>query len=449
MMVIDESFDCWRMGKNPHDYHVAYDDWWKRDLDSMVFRDRNHPSIIIWSVGNEVGERGGDSRGAKTARLLVDRVHENDPTRPVTAAMCDLWGAGSWSKTKPVFAALDIGGYNYQWKRYASDHKLHPNRIMMGTESTAGEAFDNWAQVMRFNHVIGDFVWTSLDYLGESGIGRVHYIKDNPSFCVDYPWHQANCGDLDLCGFKRPQSYYRDILWGNNQIYVVVHPLHPKGKKPIITYWGWPDVQPSWTWPGCENKKLKVDVYSACKNVTLYLNNKKIGTKPCTSKQKHIASFTVPYIPGELRAVGSSGKVQDKFILKTAQKPDHIGLTPDRREIKADRGSICYIAAEILDRNKVIHPAADRPIYFTVKGEGTVQAVGNANPKSTENYYGNFRSTFRGRCLAVVRSNGKPGNVILSAQADGLTSGELVIRTKKKLHKPRISLDLKGKTHCI
>jgi beta-galactosidase len=251
MLVIDEAFDCWREGKNNGDYHIAFDDWWQRDLDAMLYRDRNHPSIIIWSTGNEVKERDGYGDGYEISRRLAERVRAVDPTRPVTAAICDSWRGDAWENMDPMFATLDVCGYNYQWKEYRSDHARLPGRIMVGTESFALEAFDNWQAVEEMPAVIGDFVWTSQDYLGESGIGRVHFEGEKFPFLGGYPWHHANCGDLDLCGFKRPQSYYRDVLWqANPSVYIAVHPNYPADKTPSITLWGWPDVWHSWNWGG-------------------------------------------------------------------------------------------------------------------------------------------------------------------------------------------------------
>ena len=257
MLVIDEAFDCWRGGKNTYDYHVSFDDWWQRDIDSMVLRDRNHPSVIMWSIGNEVYERSGHSGGAALATRLAEYVRALDPTRPVTAAVNGSGGKWAWQRTDALFNALDVGGYNYQMAQYVTDHARDPHRVMVGTESTPGEAFEHWMAVLDHPYIIGDFVWTSLDYLGESGIGRVHFEDTDRTFLGDYPWHQANCGDLDVCGFKRPQSYYRDVLWQQGEkISIFVHEPVPEGKTPHITYWGWPDVTPNWTWPGYEGKVL-------------------------------------------------------------------------------------------------------------------------------------------------------------------------------------------------
>jgi beta-galactosidase len=432
MLVIDEAFDCWRDGKNFHDYHVTFDDWWQRDLDSMLHRDRNHPSVIMWSIGNELVERGWPE-GARLARQLAEHVRAVDSTRPVTAAINRFGFPGNdesaWLRTDGVFAALDVGGYNYQWRQYRPDHERHPTRMMVGTESTTGEAFDNWMSVLELDCVLGDFVWTSLDYLGEAGIGRVRFEEDEWSFLGSYPWHQANCGDLDLCGFKRPQSYYRDVLWqSGTELYIAVHLPAPEGKTPVVTYWGWPDVWPNWTWPGHEGQTFKVDVYSACEQVELFLNGKSLGLKPTTRQERFIATFEAVYEPGELKAVGYMGKRPvAECQVKTVGAPAQIRLTPDRSSIKAEPGDLCYVTVEIVDQDGLVHPSADHQIFFTVKGEGEIAAVGSGNPVSTERYRGNQRRAHRGRCLVVIGSRGGPGEIRLRAQADGLDGAEVLI----------------------
>ncbi len=280
ILVIDESFDCWRDGKNHGDYHVAFDDWWQRDLDAMLLRDRNHPSIIIWSIGNEVMERDGNNEGYEISRMLAEYVRKVDSTRPVAAAICSSWRGDPWEIMDPSFATLDIGGYNYQWAQYRPDNKRLPKRIMMGTESFPLQAFENWQAVEEIPAVIGDFVWTSLDYLGESGIGRAYFNEKDTPFLGTYPWHQANCGDLDLCGFKRPQSFYRDLLWHDDpRITIVVHPPIPEGKELKISDWGWPDIWPNWNWPGEEGKALKVELYANCEEVELFLDDEFDGSQ--------------------------------------------------------------------------------------------------------------------------------------------------------------------------
>jgi beta-galactosidase len=431
MLVIDEAFDCWREGKNVGDYHVAFDAWWQRDIESMVRRDRNHPSVVIWSIGNEVIERDGRSGGAQIARMLADHIRSLDPTRPVTSAICEVFDShGGWEDTDPVFAALDIAGYNYLWQRYEPDHVRHPDWLMVGTESFPMQAFDNWAAVEASSYVIGDFVWTSLDYLGEAGLGRLLYDDSVAGFLGNHPWHQANCGDLDICGFKRPQSYYRDMVWGAGaQLYIVVHTPAPDGKVPQITKWGWPDVWPNWNWPGHEGQPLKVEVYSTCEQVELSLNGRSLGIRPAGRAARYSALFDVLYEPGVLCAVGYRDQQScAQFELRTAAAPASIRLEPDRPTIRAE-GDICYVTVQIVDGAGVVHPTADNLVTFSIEGPGALVAVGNANPVSTEHYVGNRRSAFRGRCLAVVASTGEPGEIRFRAEAAGLTGAEAVIRS--------------------
>ena len=432
MLVIDETFDCWRDGKNPHDYHVVFDDWWQRDTDSMIFRDRNHPSIIIWSIGNEIMERSRPE-GWATAQMLADHVRSIDPTRPVISAVNGPWSdKWSWSQTEDFFAALDLGGYNYEWSRYLADHEQYPKRMMIGTESFPLEAFDNWMRVLDNVYVLGDFVWTSLDYLGESGIGRVHFGGDEESFLGQYPWHQAYCGDLDLCGFKRPQSYYRDVVWQTGSpLFIAVHYPVPEGKTPVITKWGWPDVGATWTWPGREGQTFKVDVYSACEKVELILNDKSLGIQPTARAERYMASFEVPYEPGELKAVGYSGDhAISNWAINTRGAAAQLRLTADRSIIDADGNDLSYVTVEVLDAAGQVCPDADQLINFMIKGEGSLLAVGSGNPVSIESYRGNQRKVFRGSCLAVVKSSGNQGEIRLQAKADGLNAAEVVIQAQ-------------------
>ncbi len=430
MLVIDEAFDCWRDGKNNGDYHVAFDDWWQRDLEAMLRRDRNHPSIILWSIGNELIERGRVD-GYEISRRLAEHVRAVDPTRPVTAAICGSWQGEAWTVMDPSFATLDIGGYNYMWKEYRNDAARLPGRIMMGTESFALEAFENWQAVEEIPAVIGDFVWTSQDYLGESGIGRVHFAGEKFPFLGGYPWHQANCGDLDLCGFKRPQSYYRDTLWFSEpRLHIAVHPNYPADKTPGVTLWGWQDVHHSWNWAGHEGETFKVEIYANCDEVELFLDDVSLGRKPCSRAERFRTDFEVAYRAGTLRATGYvSGKPVTEQILATTGAPAQIKLTADRSVLRADGADLGYITVEVTDDAGLIHPDADNNIFFTVKGAGKILAVGSANPTSEEMYIGNQRKVQRGRALVVVKAGDEPGEIHLTAQADGLDGAEIVIRT--------------------
>ncbi len=423
VLVLDEAFDCWEEGKNPDDYGKYFDNWWQRDLDSMILRDRNHPSVILWSIGNEVPHRAKES-GYVIAKQLSDEVHRLDSTRPVTEAVCALWDGRPWSATEKTFSFLDVGGYNYQWRQYVPDHNKFPSRIMVGTESYPREAFENWQAVLTNSWVIGDFVWTGWDYLGETGIGNAIGNSANR-----YPWFNAWCGDIDICGFKKPQLYYRDVIWGNAKIALAVHAPLPEGRTERVSGWGWPDERQSWTWPGSEGKPLDVTVYSSCQSVRLELDGKEIATQPVNSKM--IARFKVPYQPGELRAVGlADGKRVASASLRSAGEPKEIRLTADRSTIRADRNDLSYVTVEVVDRRGTVVPTAAIPIRFTVAGAGELAATGSPAPNDASSFHLPVRTTFEGRCLAILRPKGDAGKIMLTAEADGLKAATVVVKAK-------------------
>jgi len=423
MLVIDEAFDCWTEGKNPDDYHVYFQDWWQRDLRSMLLRDRNHPSIIMWSIGNEIPGMDRPSI-ADTAKLLADYVRSVDNTRPVTAA------ANSVSDQKDAFfSALDVCGYNYAKDKYVSDHERKPNRIMVATESYALEQFDYWMDVLDHPWVIGDFVWTGFDYIGESSIGWLGYMPDKKY----YPWNLAYCGDIDICGWKRPQSFYRDALWKENQLSVFVKPPQPSfpvnPKKEPWSLWNWYDVVADWNWSAYKDSVFEVDVYSSCDEIELFLNGKSFGKKPTNRSTKFMAIFNVPYTAGELKAVGfDNGKKVNTAILKTAGETTQIKLSADRKTIKADNHDLSYITVELVDKKGIRNPGAENLVHFEIEGAGTIAGVGNADPVSVESYQLPQRKAWHGRCIVVVKSGKKSGNIILKASSTGLKSSELVIK---------------------
>jgi beta-galactosidase len=428
VLVIDEAFDMWERAKNPDDYHLYFKDWWKRDLESIVLRDRNHPSVGLWSVGNEIPERA-DPSGVALCEQMISVIRQLDATRPITEAICEFWDNRSkkWPDTAPGFAPLDVGGYNYQWRKYVSDHGTFPSRIMIGTESLPKEAFENWQAVLTHSWVIGDFVWTAWDYLGETGIGNA--ALDNEKDATKFPWFNAWCGDIDICGFKKPQLYYRDVVWGNAKVALAAHAPLPPGRTEKVSGWGWPDERQCWTWPGCEGKPIDVNVYSSCQSVRLELDGKEIATKPVNNKM--IARFQVPYQPGELRAIGlSEGKAVASASLRTASEPKGIRLTADRTSIRADRNDLSYVTVEILDRNGRVVPNATIPVRFTVTGAGELAATGSPCPNDASSFHLPVRKTYQGRCLAILRPKGAPGKITLKAEADGVESATVTVKAR-------------------
>jgi beta-galactosidase len=431
MLVIDEAFDMWELPKNPDDYHLYFKEWWKRDLQYMILRDRNHPSVIIWSIGNEISERA-DTSGLRITKQLAEEVHLLDPSRPVTAALCEYWEPRNknkqWGETSGAFELLDIGGYNYLWSLYEEDHRQFPKRVIMGTESLPKDAFVSWNMVEKLPFVIGDFVWTAVDYLGEASVGNsVYDTKGRKRPFLGWPWYNAWCGDIDLIGQKKPQSYYRDVVWRNSPITMAVHEPIPEGMVENISRWGWPQEWQSWTWPGMEGKSLQVRVFSRAPMVRLLLNDEIIGEQKIADTTI-TAVFEVPYRPGTLKAVNvENGKETAAFELKTAGAPQRIRLTADRNHIKASRNDLSYITVEVIDKDSQVVPNVEIPIQFSIEGVGEIAAVGNANPKDLASFHTMERKTFNGRCLAIVRPKGNTGVIKLSATSNGLIMAQIMI----------------------
>lgn len=432
MLVIDEAFDMWNEAKNPNDYHLFFKDWWQRDVESMVLRDRNHPSVIMWSVGNEVPERGRPE-GVKTSAMLASFIKNLDPTRPVTA------GVNSLQPDKdPYFATLDVAGYNYAFggdhntrSLHKVDHERVPGRVIMGTESYPLEAFGAWMEVVDNPYVIGDFVWTAWDYIGEASIGWKGYYQ-NASF---YPWNLAYCGDIDICGWKRPQSFYRDALWKKNQVSLFVKPptpsFEPNPDRESWSKWHWDDVVANWNWKGSEGKPLEVNVYSSCDEVELFLNGKSLGRKPTNRSTKYMAVFPVPYAAGTLKTVGYSNKqTVTEAALTTAGTPQKIHLTQDRSTIKANNQDLSYVAVELLDAKGIRNPKAENDIIFEITGPGEIIGVGNAYPVSLESYQRPKRKAWQGRALLIVKSGTEKGAITVRAKAAGLRPAIITIKAE-------------------
>jgi beta-galactosidase len=431
MFVIDEAFDMWKEGKNPNDYHIFFNDWWKKDIESMILRDRNHPSVILWSIGNEIPDRQ-KTEVVDQAKILAGFVRLLDPSRPVTTAVNDLK-----PDKDPYFATLDVAGYNYasggdhnQKDIYETDHDRLPLRIMAGTESYPLDAFGSWIDVVDHSYVIGDFVWTAFDYIGEASIGWRGYFQKQDFF----PWNLAYCGDLDICGWKRAQSYYRDALWNENKLSIWVTPpqtsfsLNPERQS--WSRWHWNDVVDDWTWKGNEGKIMNIDIYSSCEEVELFLNEKSMGKKSTDRSTKFTAEWQVPYEPGTLRAIGYSGNKQvNAAELNTAGEPSKIRLTADRDKIRSDGQDLSYITVELTDASGIRNPKADNSVSFEIEGPGSIVGVGNANPVSLESFQLPQRKAWHGKCMVIVKSGASAGKIILKAFSPGLRSSGLEIKS--------------------
>lgn len=444
MLVIGEAFDGWRTAKLKYDYSTLIDSCYREDIHAMVMRDRNHPSIISWSLGNEVIERK-ELRVVHTARLLKKAVLEIDDTRPITEALC-AWDR-DWEIYDPHFEVLDIGGYNYMIFKHGSDHQRDPKRVMWQTESYPRDAFRNWATVNDHPYVVGDMVWTGLDYLGESGIGRYYYEGERPgeSFAEggQPDWHGAYCGDVDITGWRKPISHYREMLWDvkgqwskANGLYMAVK--EPNGYRGNIkeTMWSvWPTWE-SWNWtgstdykgeavPSWEGKPIDVEVYTKAPEVKLYLNDKLVGTKQVSRDTQFKAVFSIPYEVGVLRAEADGKSV----TLATADEPARLRLTADRNVIAAGGQDLAYITVEVVDKDGRVCPDAAIPCEAVVKGQGQLMAFASADLKDREPKTSSRVTTWKGRALLVVRSSKTKGKAQINIKSS-LPTATLTIISK-------------------
>jgi len=476
LLVLDEPFDVWKAHKVKFDYGSDFDEWWKKDVSSMVMRDRNHPSIVIWGIGNEIPELEVD-RGAALAKQIADQVRALDQTRPLTLAFP---GTTTKPTAEAVFSQLNITGYNYNiLPTYQKDHEQLPSRLMLTTESWPTKAFPLWKISQENSYVLGDLTWTAMDYLGESGIGAWQYgtpqqakmaegmagmmastamidqlftgmaegkdamadMAKNPDpnakammelFFHPYPWHAAVCGDLDLTGFRKPQSYYRDIIWnGGDRVYTTVRLPEPEGKKIIAIMWATYPTLPSWSWPGQEGKQLDVEVYSGAEKVQLFLNGKLIGEKPTGREQEFKAVFSVPYAPGTLKAVGMRGdRVVAENVLTTAGEPSRLQVTTDRSVVNADGEDLSFVTVEAVDAHGLTDQHANQEVQFEISGPGVIAAVGNGDGQDADSYQGNRHKLFQGRALVVIRTSRQSGAIKLTARSSGLKDGSVTINAR-------------------
>lgn len=477
LLVLDEPFDTWKAHKVKFDYGSDFDQSWRHDISGMVLRDRNHPSVVIWGIGNEIPELTVE-RGRELAKNLADQVRLLDNTRPLTLAFP---GTTTAPNAEAVFSLLDVTGYNYSLQTsYADDHTRLASRIMLTTESFPAYAFRLWKISQDNPYILGDLTWTAMDYLGESGIGAWSYgtpeqagqaaqiagammntgtvdkmflgmangvdmaammsqgAKDPAMQAVmavlfhDYPWHAAVCGDIDLTGYRKPQSYYRDILWnGGDRVYATVRLPEPAGKKIIAAMWATYPTLPTWTWPGQEDKNMQVEVYSGAEKVQLFLNGKLIGEQPTGREQEFKATFSVPYTPGILRAVGLRNNLQvAESVLTTAGPATNLRLTPDRIVIGADGQDLSFVTVEAVDAQGRLQPHADQEVHFAIGGPGVIAAVGNGDGQDPASYQGDRRKLYQGRALVVIRSSKQPGPITVTASAQGLTNGVGTIQTQ-------------------
>lgn len=463
MVVMDEVSDMWTRGKNPYDFAAAFPYYWETVCERIVAKDYNHPSVVLYSIGNEIPETG-TPHGAAIGRKLAEKIRSLDESRYVMNSintmlavmdkMKDLLGgkmggeinetmnnAGDMmaqlndselvtAATKESYDCLDACGYNYATSRYALDKRLFPNRVLVGSETKPAQIAENWAEITKYPHAIGDFTWTGWDYLGESGIGKIEYAEDGatPGFMGEYPWFIGYCGDLDITGLRRPISYYREIVFGLRQEpYIAVeYPKH-YGKTPIMGMWSFVDAIGSWSWKGYEGKPVRVHVFGCGDSFALLCNGREVGGG---ALKEFRGAADIVYEPGELTAVVyKDGAEASRTVLRSAQGPVHLELKADRGVIRANDTDLCYVDITLRGENGVVDNMADRRVTAAVTGAGRLAGLGTGNPTSEENFLAGAYTTFDGRALAVVRPTGC-GEITLTVQAEGLEAKSLTIRAE-------------------
>lgn len=434
MLCVEEAFDEWVLGRTSFGLHITFEDRWEKDLEDMVERDYNHPSIVMWSTGNEVEERDGSADGFVWAKRLADKVRSLDTTRPVSASACalfseygqrpatgttgnqalnmaydafaegrDIWGPA----TAQYFAPLDVAGYNYKDVRYAHDGKQFPGRLIYGSESYPRAAFRTWKSTLENSHVIGDFVWTAWDYLGEVGVGRWEASDaDRPSDPA-WPWMTAACSDIDLIGHKRPQSYYRDVLWGIGEgPKVFCLPPDLTDRHIARLSWGWEPVERNYAFPGLEGIPMDVHVYADADEVELFVNGKSAGVQPCGKQEEYRTVFRILYEPGTLLAVGRRGGTETgRDLLTTAGKIAGLRLQPEMPDLTADGRDLCFVEIQAQDSTGVPVFSGEETVSVCVEN-GELVALGNADPKPDRVYPFSEAQCplYQGRAMAIVRS---------------------------------------------
>lgn len=428
-IVMDEAFDMWKMQKNKFDYHLYWDEWHKKDLEDMILRDRNHPSVFMWSIGNEIPEQG-DKTGVGIANELAAIVRSLDTTRPVTSA-CDR---PSLENNIIKSGALDLIGYNYHQFMYAGFQQLFPGKKFISTESVSAlqtrghydllpsdsirrwpkrwdipfhegnadltvSAYDNvsapwgstheetWKVMKKYPFLSGQFIWTGFDYIGEP---------------TPYPWpaRSSYFGIIDLAGFPKDIYYMYQSEWTNKTV------LH------ILPHWNWKqgDTVDVWAY------------YNNADEVELMLNGKSLGTRSKKGDDLHVM-WRVPFMPGTLEAVSKKdGKVVTTATVKTAGAPAKIMLIADRKIIKADGKDLSFVTVKVVDKDGNFVPYADNNIQFKITGAGFIAGTDNGSETSMESFKSSTHKAFNGMCLVVIQSNGKAGTIQFTATSQGLTT---------------------------
>lgn len=479
MYVMDETFDQWKISQTKYDYAQYFDDEWQKDVTALVSKDYNHPSVIMYCIGNEISDTGLP-HGAVISKVLNEAFHQLDNTRPTTIAingmlsvlaakqakkMADLEKEDKVkSKEKSVGSTefndivamlpqilasitpenlegligecirdIDIVGYNYGSNLYQKTHEMIPDRVILSSETFPSRIASNWDIVNKNDYVIGDFMWTAWDYLGESGVGKPVYGNTKAPFSKPYPCLTASCGSFDLTGYPEVQAYYTAILWNvYKKPYIGVRPLQHVGEEYTLGNWRLSDALNCWTWPGHEGKNAEIEVYSIGESVELINDGVSLGKKKLESCR---ANFEAEYKPGKLEAISynTNGVEISREELITAGEDTKITITSEETYITADGEDLAFISVNVTDDVGSIKMMEDRKITVIVEGEGTLLAVGSGNPETEESFLDGTYTSWHGRVIGIVKSTKKAGKIKVTAFAENLESVSIEIITNRNI----------------
>lgn len=467
MLVMDELVDMWYIHKTKYDYATHFDDWWKIDAKDMIDKCYNHPSVIMYSVGNEVSETA-QPRGIELSGEMTEFCHQHDDTRFVTCGvnmffnllssmgmgvysdkkaekpakkksekpkkkkkavgseffnnLAGMLGAGfmkfgaTWpgvnKKTKDSFAKFDAAGYNYGVNRYKKDVKLHPNRVIIGSETFTSDAYKFIEFAKDHPQLIGDFVWTGIDYLGEVGLGACEYKNYAPDFGHGVGWIAAGSGRLDITGKAQGEMAYTRVAYGLDPIAIAVVPVDTAVENHSPASWRMTNAQISWSWNGCDGKRTKVEVYVRAHKAALFINGKRVGIKKL--KKNCRAIFKTNYYSGTVEAVGydKTGKEIARTSMKTAGHETKLTIIPENNIVEKD--GLCYIRLMYTDNNGMLKPIARGDIKVSVTG-GKLIALGHGCPYNERGYLTDVTDTYYGEALAIVEPHSEEVKVCASS----------------------------------
>lgn len=465
MYVMDEAFDMWTEAKNPNDFHQYFSSDWEQVLEHMVCKDRNHPSVIIYSVGNEISEVGS-LNGAVVNRNLVEKIYSMDDSRIVTNAVngisllmgrlndvilliftedelrdrkiklpiTDINDALTilldrtekmnaldilTEELEEVCKTLDAMGYNYATGRYIQDHEIDPERLLIGTEIFPSVAASNWKIVEKYSHILGEFTWTAWDYLGETGIGTIRY-NCPPEFSVPYPCGLADTGDYDIIGNRKAISYYREAVWHHTSI-PFIGVQNPKYIGAVLskTGWAYSDVVPSWTWNGYENQNIHLEVYSDADKIQVLVNDRCICEKNMEPEDLYRCDIDTVYVPGKVEVIAyKDGKEYGRNCLETASEDIRLAVSFDKKELRSDRNEIAYVEIQVEDEHGILNADLDVDIEVKVSGAGKLLGFGNADPYNLVPFDSQRQKAWNGKALAVIQAGDTPGMIQISCSTD-------------------------------